>query len=128
MSDYLTKKSKQKRSRRKRSHLRVRNRVRGTAERPRLAVFKSARHLYAQVIDDAAGRTLAQASTLDPEVRKQLDGACGNVAAAKLVGTAVAERAKKSGIEQVVFDRGGFIFHGKVKAIAEAAREHGLKF
>ena len=128
MSDYLTKKSKQKRSRRKRSHLRVRNRVRGTAERPRLAVFKSARHLYAQVIDDTAGRTLAQASTLDPEVRKQLDGASGNVAAAKLVGTAVAERAKKSGIEQVVFDRGGFIFHGKVKAIAEAAREHGLKF
>lgn len=128
MSDYLTKKSKQKRSRRKRSHLRVRNRVRGTAERPRLAVFKSARHLYAQLIDDNAGRTLAQASTLDPEVRQRLDGASGNVAAAKLVGTAVAERAKKSGIEQVVFDRGGFIYHGKVKAIAEAAREHGLKF
>jgi large subunit ribosomal protein L18 len=127
MSEYLTKKSKQKRSRRKRSHLRVRNRVRGTAERPRLAVFKSARHLYAQVIDDDAGRTLAQASTLDPEVRKGLKGASGNVEAAKLVGTTVAERAKKNGVEQVVFDRGGFIYHGKVKAIAEAAREHGLK-
>jgi large subunit ribosomal protein L18 len=128
MSEYLTRKSKQKRSRRKRSHMRVRNRVRGTADRPRLAVFKSARHLYAQVIDDDAGRTLAQASTLDPEVRDKIDGATGNVAAAKMVGTAVAERAKKNGIEQVVFDRGGFIFHGKVKAIAEAAREHGLKF
>jgi large subunit ribosomal protein L18 len=127
MSDYLTKKAKQKRSRRQRSHFRVRNRLRGTAERPRLSVFKSARHIYAQVIDDDAGRTLVQASTLDPEVAGKLDGSRGNVAAAKVVGTLVAERAKQSGIERVVFDRGGFIYHGKVKAVAEAAREHGLQ-
>jgi len=127
MSDYLTKKNQQKRARRKRSHQRVRNRLRGTAERPRLSVFKSTRHIYAQVIDDDAGRTLVQASTVEPEIAKQIDGARGNVAAAKVVGTLVAERAKKSGIEQVVFDRGGFIYHGKVKAVAEAAREHGLQ-
>ena len=127
MSDYLTRKSKQKRARRKRSHFRVRNRMRGTAERPRLAVFKSARHIYAQVIDDDAGRTLVQASTLDAEVAGKIDGARGNVAAAKVVGEVVAARAKQSGIEQVVFDRGGFIYHGKVKAVAEAAREHGLQ-
>jgi large subunit ribosomal protein L18 len=127
MSDYLTKKAKQKRSRRQRAHFRVRSRLSGTAERPRLSVFKSARHIYAQVIDDEAGRTLVQASTLDPEVAGKLDGARGNVAAAKVVGTLVAERAKQSGIERVVFDRGGFIYHGKVKAVAEAAREHGLQ-
>ncbi len=127
MSDYLTRKSKQKRARRKRAHFRVRNRMRGTAERPRLAVFKSARHIYAQVIDDDAGRTLVQASTLDAEVAGKIDGARGNIAAAKVVGEVVAARAKQSGIERVVFDRGGFIYHGKVKAVAEAAREHGLQ-
>ena len=127
MSDYLTRKAKQKRARRQRAHFRVRSRLRGTAERPRLSVFKSARHIYAQVIDDDAGRTLVQASTLDPEVAGKLDGARGNVAAAKLIGTLVAERAKQSGIERVVFDRGGFIYHGKIKAVAEAAREHGLQ-
>lgn len=128
MSDYLTKRHQRKRSRRKRSHMRVRNRVRGTAERPRLAVFKSARHIYAQVIDDDAGRTLAQASTLDTEVAKKLEGHTGNVAAAEVVGATVAERAKQAGHEAVVFDRGGFIYHGKVKAVADAARENGLKF
>ena len=128
MSDYLTKKNQQKRYRRRRSHQRVRNSVRGTAERPRLAVFKSARHIYAQVIDDQAGRTLAQASTLDTEVSGQVKGHTGNVEAAKLVGAMVADRAKKSGIGKVVFDRGGFIYHGKIKAVAEAAREHGLEF
>jgi large subunit ribosomal protein L18 len=128
MSEYLQKKTRKRRESRKRSHLRVRNRVRGTAERPRLAVFKSARHIYAQVIDDVAGRTLAAASTLDEDVRKNLKGAGGNVEAAKAVGAVVAERAMKDGIEQVVFDRGGFIFHGKVKAVADAAREQGLKF
>lgn len=128
MSDSTKKKNQQKRFRRKRAHFRVRNRMHGTEERPRLAVFKSARHIYAQVIDDNAGRTLAQASTLDPEVAKQVGGdARGNVAAAKLVGQAIAQRAKQSGIEQVVFDRGGFIYHGKVKAVADAAREAGLK-
>jgi len=128
MSEYLQKKTRKRRQSRKRSHLRVRNRVRGTAERPRLAVFKSARHIYAQVIDDVAGRTLAAASTLDEDVRKNVKGASGNVEAAKAVGAVVAERAMKDGIEQVVFDRGGFIFHGKVKAVADAAREQGLKF
>jgi len=128
MSEYLQKKTRRRRNSRKRAHLRVRNRVHGTAERPRLAVFKSARHIYAQVIDDVAGRTLAAASTLDEGVRKGLKGATGNVEAAKAVGAAVAERAMKDGIETVVFDRGGFIFHGKVKAVADAAREQGLKF
>lgn len=128
MTDYLTKKSKRKRWNRRRSHLRLRNRVRGTAERPRLSVFKSTRHIYAQVIDDDAGRTLAQASTVDPEVTKKLDGYTGNVAAAKVVGEMVAERAKAAGHQAVVFDRGGFIYHGKIKAVADAARENGLDF
>lgn len=128
MTDYLTKKSKRKRWSRRRSHLRLRNRVRGTAERPRLSVFKSTRHIYAQVIDDDAGRTLAQASTVEPEVAKKLDGYTGNVAAAKVVGEMVAERAKAAGHEAVVFDRGGFIYHGKIKAVADAARENGLDF
>ena len=128
MSDYLKKRTQQKQERRQRAHRRVRARLRGTAERPRLAVFKSDRHLYAQLIDDDAGHTLAQASTLDTEVSNRLDGATGNVAAAKVVGTVVAERAKQKGIGRVVFDRGGYIYHGKVKAIADAAREHGLQF
>lgn len=128
MSDYLTKKNQQKRFRRRRSHQRIRNRVRGTAERPRLAVFKSARHIYAQVIDDRAGRTLAQASTLDADVAGQVKGHTGNVEAAKVVGATLAARAKEKGVGQVVFDRGGFIYHGKIKAVAEAAREHGLDF
>lgn len=128
MSDYVTKRVKRKRFRRQRAHNRVRTRVHGTAERPRLAVFKSLKHLYAQVIDDVTGTTLAQASTLDADVRGRLEGGTGNLAAASAVGSAVGERAKARGIEAVVFDRGGYIYHGKVKAIAEAAREQGLKF
>ena len=127
-SDYLSKKQRGKVARRQRAHRRVRNRVTGTPERPRLAVFKSDKHLYAQLIDDLAGHTLAQASTLDPEVRGRLDGGTGNIAAAKAVGTVVAERARAKGVAKVVFDRGGYIYHGKVKAIAEAAREQGLEF
>jgi large subunit ribosomal protein L18 len=127
-SDFLSKKQRGKVARRQRAHKRVRNRVAGTPERPRLAVFKSDRHLYAQLIDDQAGHTLAQASTLDPEVRGRLDGGTGNLAAAKAVGTVVAERAKARGVAKVVFDRGGYIYHGKVKAIADAAREQGLEF
>lgn len=128
MPESMTKKNKQKRWRRKRAHFRVRNRMRGTEERPRLAVFKSARHIYAQVIDDDAGRTLASASTLDQDVIGKLEGSSrGNVAGAKAVGEVVAERAKAQGVESVVFDRGGFIYHGKVKAVADAAREAGLK-
>ena len=126
--EHLVKKTKRKRQRRARAHLRVRRKVRGDGERPRIAVFKSDKHLYAQLIDDLAGHTLAQASTLDPEVRGRLDGGTGNLAAAKAVGTVVAERAKAKGVAKVVFDRGGYIYHGKVKAIAEAAREQGLEF
>lgn len=128
MSDYITKRVQRKRYRRRRAHLRVRRRVQGTAERPRLSVFKSLKHIYAQVIDDQSGRTLAQASTLDGDVRSKLDKAGPTVEAAKAVGTAVAERAKSHGIEAVVFDRGGYIYHGRVKALADAAREQGLRF
>ncbi len=112
---------------RQRVHVRVRTRVAGTPEQPRLCVFRSLHHIYAQVIDDRTGCTLASASSLDKEVRKQLKGG-GNVAAAKVVGKAIAERALSAGIERVVFDRGGYKYHGRVQALAEAAREAGLKF
>ena len=112
---------------RQRVHLRVRKKVVGTPERPRLSVYRSLNHIYAQVIDDRTGRTLAAASSLDKEMRKQLKGG-GNVAAAKVVGRVIAERARRAGIEQVVFDRGGYKYHGRVQALAEAAREAGLKF
>ena len=112
---------------RRRVHLRVRTKVVGTPERPRLCVFRSLHHIYAQVIDDRTGRTLAAASSLDKEIRKQLKGG-GNVAAAKVVGKAIAERARSAGIALVVFDRGGYKYHGRVQALAEAAREAGLKF
>jgi large subunit ribosomal protein L18 len=112
---------------RRRVHQRVRTRVVGTPERPRLCVFRSIGHIYAQVIDDRAGRTLVSASSLDAEVRKQLKGG-GNLAAAKVIGKTVAERARAAKIEQVVFDRGGYKYHGRVKALADAAREAGLKF
>ncbi|MGH9138365.1 MAG: 50S ribosomal protein L18 [Acidimicrobiales bacterium] len=110
---------------RTRRHRRVRKKVRGTSERPRLAVFRSNRHIYAQVIDDIAGRTLAAASTAEPSLR---GGATGNIDAAKQVGALVAERSKAAGIEQVVFDRGGFLYHGRVAAVADAARQAGLEF
>ncbi len=111
---------------RQRVHLRVRTKVTGTPERPRLCVFRSLSHIYAQVIDDRTGRTLAAASSLDKTIRQQQKGG-GNIAAAKIVGKAIAERAKAAGIEQVVFDRGGYKYHGRVKALADAAREAGLK-
>jgi large subunit ribosomal protein L18 len=129
MTDSHTKKIKAKRRRRHRAHLRVRSRIVGTAERPRLSVYKSLRYVYAQVIDDGLGVTLAQASSREADLLSGLDeGSPGGVEAAKAVGKLVAERAKEKGIEEVVFDRGGFIFHGKVKAVADAARENGLKF
>jgi large subunit ribosomal protein L18 len=167
MSDHITKQMKKKRERRQRAHLRVRNRVRGTEERPRLSIYKSLKYIYAQVIDDSRGVTLAQASSADPDVRgtltaeheapkpaksgeAQAAGEAGETggkasdapeapktsrapgtasqAAAKLVGEKVAERAKAKGVSKVVFDRGGYIYHGKVKAVAEAAREKGLQF
>ena len=127
MSD-ITKRMKAKRERRERAHLRVRKRVRGDAARPRLSVYKSLRYIYAQVIDDERGVTLAQANSADPALREQLGGATSGKAAAKLVGELVASRAKERGIEQVVFDRGGYIYHGRVQALAEAAREKGLQF
>ena len=128
MSDSHGKKIRIKRMRRQRAHARLRNRIQGSSERPRLAVFKSLRYIYAQVIDDSSGRTLAQASSADPEIKKGLKGSTGNVEAARQVGESVAERAKAKGVEKVVFDRGGAIYHGKVKALAEGARDKGLVF
>ena len=109
---------------RQRIHKRIRRKVSGTAERPRLAVHYSNQHFYAQVIDDVAGRTLISASTMDKSVEK----AASNVAAAQVVGKMIADRAKGSNISAVVFDRGGHLYHGKVKALADAAREAGLQF
>lgn len=112
---------------RKRRHRRVRSKISGTAERPRLNVFRSSRHIYAQVIDDEAGRTLTTASTLDPQLRAEL-GRGGNRDAAKKAGELLARRALDLGIKKVVFDRGGYLYHGRVKALADAARENGLNF
>lgn len=117
-----------KRERRRFARDRIRKRIAGTAERPRLAVFKSLRYIYAQVIDDDAGRTLAYASSLESALRKELGRGTKTKAAAKLVGEKLAERAKASGVERVVFDRGGYVYHGRLKALAEAAREKGLQF
>jgi large subunit ribosomal protein L18 len=108
-------------------HARIRRKISGTPQRPRLCVFRSLKHMYAQVVDDMAGTTLVAASTVEKAIcsdKKQ----GGSLAGAKLVGKAVAERAKAKGIEAIVFDRGGYIYHGRIKALAEAARENGLKF
>ncbi|KAI7837289.1 hypothetical protein COHA_008903 [Chlorella ohadii] len=112
-------------------HRRIRSKVEGTGERPRLAVFRSNNHIYAQVIDDEAGRTLAASSTLNPEIRQALageDASSGNVEAARMVGAKIAELCKQKNIEKVCFDRGGFRYHGRVQALADAAREAGLNF
>lgn len=106
---------------------RVRKTVVGTSERPRLNVFRSAQHIYAQIINDETGRTVVAASTLDPEAKGQFNNG-GNIDAAKVVGALVAKRAKDAGITQVVFDRAGYLYHGRVAALAEAAREAGLEF
>lgn len=111
---------------RRRNRYRIRKKVHGSGVRPRLAVFRSDRHIYAQVIDDEAGRTLAHASTLDEALKDKVKGG-GSVAAAQAVGTAIAERLKQGGIETVVFDRGGFAYHGRIKALADAVRSAGLK-
>ena len=108
-------------------HMKTRNRFSGTAERPRLAVFRSNNHMYAQIIDDVAGNTLVSASTLEKEVQGELEKT-NDVAAAAYIGTLVAKRAIEKGIKEVVFDRGGFIYQGKVQALADAAREAGLEF
>jgi large subunit ribosomal protein L18 len=112
---------------RQRVHDRVRMKVSGTPERPRLCVYRSLDHIYAQVIDDRAGKTLVAASSADKDTKKTLKGG-GNIAAAKVVGKEIAERAKAAGVAKVVFDRGGYKYHGRVKALADAAREAGLQF
>ena len=117
----------QKHELRQRRHDRVRKKVSGSSERPRLAVYRSEHHIYAQVIDDTRGHTLASASTVDKALKGDVTYG-GNVEAARKVGALVAERAKEAGVEQVVFDRGGFAYHGRVAALAEAAREGGLVF
>lgn len=112
---------------RQRVHLRIRSRAKGRVEAPRLNVFRSGKHIYAQIIDDTRSHTLVAASSRDKEVRKTLNTG-GNIAAAKVVGQVLADRAKAVGIVRVVFDRGGYAYHGRVKALADAAREGGLQF
>jgi large subunit ribosomal protein L18 len=114
-------------TRRQRRQHRVRNRMSGTLERPRLAVFRSSKHIYAQMVNDETGSTLVSASTLDPEIRKELKYG-GNKAAAVVVGRVVAERARKAGIDKICFDRRSYKYHGRVEALAKAAREAGLVF
>jgi len=109
---------------RQRIHKRIRRKLRGTAERPRLAIFRSVAHIYAQVIDDNKGQTLVSASSIEKSAKTN----GGNVAAAKAIGKAIAERARDKGIKAVVFDRGGYLYHGRVQALADAAREAGLEF
>lgn len=110
-----------------RVHRRIRKKVDGTEARPRLAVFRSNKHIYAQIVDDSKGTTLTAASTLDPDTKAEVKNG-GNIAAAKAVGKMVARRALEKGISAVLFDRGGYIYHGRVKALADAARAGGLKF
>ena len=120
--------SKQSRSEiRRKKHYRLRNRFAGTAERPRVAVFRSNNHMYAQIIDDSIGHTLVAASTLEKEIKAELENT-DTVDAAAYVGTVIAKRAIEKGITAVVFDRGGFIYQGKIQALADAAREAGLEF
>jgi len=111
---------------RERRKLRIRKKIAGTAERPRLSIFRSARHIYAQVIDDASGTTLAHASTLSEDLKGQLEGDKSD--AAKKVGALIAKVCKSKGIEKVVFDRNGYLYHGRLSALAQAAREAGLEF
>jgi large subunit ribosomal protein L18 len=120
-------KAKRKELARKRRHARVRRRVFGTPERPRLCVFRSLNHIYAQVIDDTQGHTLVAASTLDPAVREQLNDK-DKTAQAAVVGQVLAERSLEAGIDHIVFDRGGYLYHGRIKSLADAARKAGLTF
>ena len=120
--------SKESRSKvRVKKHMKIRNRFSGTTERPRLAVFRSNNHMYAQIIDDTVGNTLVSASTLEKEIKAELEKT-NNVDAAAYLGTVIAKRAIEKGIKEVVFDRGGFIYQGKIAALADAAREAGLEF
>jgi large subunit ribosomal protein L18 len=121
---------KTKDDRRQRIKYRIRKKMRGTTERPRLSVFRSVSHIYVQVIDDMAGTTLAAASSVDPAIKAQMTGEtrAGNRKGAELVGRTIAERLKEKGITRVVFDRNGFLYHGRVRAVADAARAAGLEF
>jgi large subunit ribosomal protein L18 len=123
-------KIKTTKDRRTRIALRQRKRIAGTSERPRLRIFRSVSHIYAQVIDDMSGTTLAAAASTEPTLKTVFDGSTrgGNVAGAKALGKAIADRLIEKGIKRVVFDRGGFLYHGRIKAVAEAAREAGLEF
>jgi large subunit ribosomal protein L18 len=123
-------KIKTKDDRRQRIKFRIRKRMRGTPERPRLSVFRSVSHIYVQVIDDMAGTTLASASSVEPSVKSKLekDTRAGNRKGAELVGKTIAERLKEKGISRVIFDRNGFLYHGRVRAVADAARQAGLEF
>ena len=120
-------KAKEKRLARQRRHARVRQKVTGTSDRPRLCVFRSLKHIHAQIIDDTRGHTLVSASTVEPEVRGHVDDK-DKKAQAALVGEVLARRALQEGIKQVVFDRGGYVYHGRVKSLADAARKAGLDF
>jgi large subunit ribosomal protein L18 len=122
----MFKKIDKNKSRQKR-HMRLRTKIQGTPDRPRLNVFRSSKHIYAQIIDDATGKTIVSASTVEKGVKADLENT-SNIDAAKRIGQLAAERALEKGVSVVVFDRGGFIYHGRVKALAEAAREAGLKF
>ena len=123
-------KIKTKQDRRHRIQLRSRKRLRGTGDRPRLTVFRSVAHIYVQAVDDATGTTLASASSVDPATSAALTGGAkgGNIKGAKQIGTLIAERLAAKGIKQVVFDRSGFLYHGRIRAVAEAARAAGLEF
>jgi large subunit ribosomal protein L18 len=121
---------KTKEDRRERIKFRIRKRMRGTSERPRLTVYRSVSHIYVQVVDDLAGATIASASSVEPTVKAKLtgDARAGNKKGAELIGQTIAERLKDKGITRVVFDRNGFLYHGRVRAVAEAARQAGLEF
>ncbi len=119
---------REKEERRKRRHLRVRKKVFGTPERLRLSVFRSSKHIYGQIVDDTRGHTLVAASSLDREIREKVNGAPGKTEVAREVGRLLARRARERGITRVVFDRGGYLYHGRVRALAEGAREGGLEF
>jgi len=116
-----------RKAKRVKRHLKARKNIQGTPARPRLNVYRSSKHIYAQIIDDVAGHTIASISTLDTEIKDQVNYS-GNKEAARIVGKAIAERAKAKGIEVVVFDRGGYLYHGRIKELAEGAREAGLQF
>ena len=121
---------KTKEARRDRIQFRLRKRMTGSAQKPRLSVFRSVSHIYVQVIDDMTGQTIASASTVDPQVKGKMakDAGGGNIKGAELIGATIAERLKEKGITKVVFDRNGFLYHGRVRAVAEAARTAGLEF